>query len=125
MESVRENERVALEHYNPTLLVDIFSKLISCAGEINKGATILSSNTLVQEWTSRFRPALRLSRRSWVESAAFGTLRLNPGSTSVHLGEPVQWVNQPMVHLVNRSIGLDQSTPVNSSQPPVNRWSTL
>ncbi|MED6186684.1 hypothetical protein PIB30_069146, partial [Stylosanthes scabra] len=36
--------------------------------------------------------------------------------TPVHLGYPVKWVNQPMVHLVNRSTGLDQSTPVNSGQ---------
>ncbi|MED6185841.1 hypothetical protein PIB30_060857 [Stylosanthes scabra] len=66
-------------------------------------ATILTSNTSVHEPASRFRPALRLPRRSCAESAAFKTSRLNPGSTPVHLGDPVQWVNQPMVLLVNRS----------------------
>ncbi|MED6137561.1 hypothetical protein PIB30_066103 [Stylosanthes scabra] len=143
MESVRENERVAREHYDLTLLVDIFSTLISCAREIIRGenleflvrATILLSNTSVQDSVSRFEPALRLSGRSWAESAAFGALQLNPGSTLVYLGESVQWVNQPMVHLLNRSTGLDQSMPVNSSQPPVKsgqpsvnggqRWSTF
>ncbi|MED6166437.1 hypothetical protein PIB30_109242, partial [Stylosanthes scabra] len=55
-------------------------------------ATILSSNTLVHESASRFGPALRLSGQSWAESAAFGALRLNPSSTPVQLGEPVQWV---------------------------------
>ncbi|MED6201665.1 hypothetical protein PIB30_097217, partial [Stylosanthes scabra] len=64
-------------------------------------ATIMSSNTSVQESASRFGMALRFSGRNWAESTAFGALRLNPGSTSVHLGEQVHWVNQPMVHLVN------------------------
>ncbi|MED6120627.1 hypothetical protein PIB30_022598 [Stylosanthes scabra] len=59
---------------------------------------------LVHEPTSRFGPALRLPRRSCAESAAFEVSRLNLGSTPVHLGDPVQWVNQPMVHLVNRSM---------------------
>ncbi|MED6222224.1 hypothetical protein PIB30_062315 [Stylosanthes scabra] len=67
---------------------------------------------LVHEPTSRFGPALRLPRRSCAESAAFEVSRLNLGSTPIHLGDPVQWINQPMVHLVNRSTGLDQSTPV-------------
>ncbi|MED6163876.1 hypothetical protein PIB30_084220 [Stylosanthes scabra] len=40
MESVREDERVAREHCHLTLHVDIFSKLISCAGEINKGKNL-------------------------------------------------------------------------------------
>ncbi|MED6224125.1 hypothetical protein PIB30_080719, partial [Stylosanthes scabra] len=53
-------------------------------------ATILSSNTSVQESASRFGPALRLSGRSWAESAAFGASRLNPGLTPVHLSEPGQ-----------------------------------
>ncbi|MED6188236.1 hypothetical protein PIB30_084103 [Stylosanthes scabra] len=61
----------------------------------------------VHDSASRFGLALRLPRRSWDESTAFGASRLNPGSTPGHLGEPVQWVNQPMVHLVNRSTGLD------------------
>ncbi|MED6222252.1 hypothetical protein PIB30_062520 [Stylosanthes scabra] len=50
---------------------------------------------LVHELTSRFRPALRLPRRSCAESTAFEVSRLNLGSTPVHLGDPVQWVNQP------------------------------
>ncbi|MED6153374.1 hypothetical protein PIB30_101365, partial [Stylosanthes scabra] len=75
-------------------------------------ATILTSNASVHEPSSMFGPALRLRRRSWAESAAFEALRLNPGSAPIHLGDPVQWVNQPMVHLVNRSTGFDQTTPV-------------
>ncbi|MED6200049.1 hypothetical protein PIB30_081514 [Stylosanthes scabra] len=63
--------------------------------------TILTSNTSVQEPVSRFGPALWLQRQSCAESAAFEDSRLNLGSTPVHLGGPVQWVNQPMVHLVN------------------------
>ncbi|MED6137650.1 hypothetical protein PIB30_066919 [Stylosanthes scabra] len=59
----------------------------------------------VHELASRFEPSLRLPGRNWVESAAFRASRLNPGSTPVYL------VNQPMVYLVNRSTGLDQSTP--------------
>ncbi|MED6163875.1 hypothetical protein PIB30_084219 [Stylosanthes scabra] len=82
--------------------------------------TILSSNTSLHEPASRFGPALRLLGRSWAESAAFEPSQLNLGSTLVHLDEPVQWVNKPMVHLVNRSIGLDQSMPINSGLPPVN-----
>ncbi|MED6150858.1 hypothetical protein PIB30_076641 [Stylosanthes scabra] len=73
-------------------------------------------------------PALRLLRRSCAESVAFEALRLNRGSTSVDLGDSAQWVNQPMVLLINRSTGLDQSTPVNFSQPSVNdgqSWSKL
>ncbi|MED6199109.1 hypothetical protein PIB30_072806 [Stylosanthes scabra] len=87
-------------------------------------ATILSSNTSVHEPDSRFGMALRLSGRSWAESAAFKASRLNPDSTPVHLGEPVQLVNQPMVHLVNRSTGLDQSTLVSHRSTLVNRGST-
>ncbi|MED6129049.1 hypothetical protein PIB30_103915, partial [Stylosanthes scabra] len=79
-------------------------------------ATILTSNTSIHEPTSRFRPTLRLPGRSWTKTAVSEASRLNLGSTPVHLGYPVQWVNQPMVHLVNRSTGLDQSTPVNSGQ---------
>ncbi|MED6141235.1 hypothetical protein PIB30_101206 [Stylosanthes scabra] len=41
MESLREDERVAREHYDLTLHVDIFSKLISCTGEINKGHELM------------------------------------------------------------------------------------
>ncbi|MED6171124.1 hypothetical protein PIB30_037856 [Stylosanthes scabra] len=70
--------------------------------------TIPSSNMLVHELASRFGPALRLSGRSWAESAVFEISQLNPGSTLVHLGESVQWVNQPMVHLVNRRTMHDQ-----------------
>ncbi|MED6211337.1 hypothetical protein PIB30_072741 [Stylosanthes scabra] len=61
---------------------------------------------LVHEPNSRFGPALRLPRRSCAESAAFEVSRLNLGSTPVHLGDPVQWVNQPMVHLVNGQLVL-------------------
>ncbi|MED6120548.1 hypothetical protein PIB30_021711 [Stylosanthes scabra] len=82
--------------------------------------TILTSNTSVHEPASRFGPALRLPRRSCAESAAFEVSRLNLGSTPVHLGDPVQWVNQPMVHLVNRSTDLDQSTPVSHRSTLVN-----
>ncbi|MED6112577.1 hypothetical protein PIB30_062903 [Stylosanthes scabra] len=57
---------------------------------------------LVHEPTSRFRPALRLPRRSCAKSAAFEASRVHAGLTPVHLGDPVQWVNQPMIHLVNR-----------------------
>ncbi|MED6170877.1 hypothetical protein PIB30_035345 [Stylosanthes scabra] len=74
----------------------------------------------VHEPTSRFGPALTLPRRSCAKSVAFNASRLNLGSTPVHLGGPVQWVNQPMVHLVNRSTGLDQSTPVNHRSTSVN-----
>ncbi|MED6164370.1 hypothetical protein PIB30_089289 [Stylosanthes scabra] len=74
--------------------------------------TILTSNTSVHEPASRFGPALRLPRRSCAESAAFEASRVHPSSTPVHLGDPVQWVSQPMVLLVNRLTGLDQSTPV-------------
>ncbi|MED6140482.1 hypothetical protein PIB30_093661, partial [Stylosanthes scabra] len=88
-------------------------------------ATILSSSTLVQESASRFGLPLRLSGRSWAESAAFGTSRLNPGSTPVHLGEPVHWVNQPMVHLVNWSTSLDQSMLVNHQLIAVNGGQSL
>ncbi|MED6129830.1 hypothetical protein PIB30_111911, partial [Stylosanthes scabra] len=77
----------------------------------------------VHEPTSRFGPALRFLGQSWAESAVFGASRLHLDSTPVHLGELVQWVNKPMVHLVNRSTGLDQSMPVNSGQPSVNRRS--
>ncbi|MED6195947.1 hypothetical protein PIB30_042615 [Stylosanthes scabra] len=49
----------------------------------------------VAESTSRFGLALRLPRRSCAESAAFEALRLNLGSTPVHLGDPVQWVTNP------------------------------
>ncbi|MED6188147.1 hypothetical protein PIB30_083242 [Stylosanthes scabra] len=90
-------------------------------------ATILTSNTSVSEPASRFGPALRLPGRSCVELVAFEASRLNPGSTPVQFGDSVQWVYQPMVHLVNQSTGLDQSTPVNVGQPPVNAgqsWST-
>ncbi|MED6122023.1 hypothetical protein PIB30_035757 [Stylosanthes scabra] len=87
-------------------------------------ATIMSSNMLVHEPASRFGPALRLPRRSWTETAAFEASRLNPGLTPVHLGDPVQWVNQPMVHLVNRSTGLDQSTPISHRSAPANHRST-
>ncbi|MED6210015.1 hypothetical protein PIB30_060091 [Stylosanthes scabra] len=66
-------------------------------------ATVMSSNMLVHEPASRFRRALRLPRRSFAESATFEASRVHLGSTPVHLGDPVQWVNQPMVHLVNRS----------------------
>ncbi|MED6194149.1 hypothetical protein PIB30_025877 [Stylosanthes scabra] len=52
-------------------------------------ATILSSSMSVHESTSRFGPALRLSRRSCAESVAFDASRLNPGSTPVHLGGPI------------------------------------
>ncbi|MED6137608.1 hypothetical protein PIB30_066531 [Stylosanthes scabra] len=85
-------------------------------------APILSSNTSVHELASRFGPALRLSWRSWAESAIFGASRLNPGSTPVHLGELVQWDNKPMVHLVNRSTGLDQSTLVSCRSTAGQRW---
>ncbi|MED6166452.1 hypothetical protein PIB30_109403, partial [Stylosanthes scabra] len=101
-------------------------------------ATILSSNTLVHKSASRFGPALRLSGQSWAESAAFGALRLNPSSTPVQLGEPIQWVK------VNRFNGLTnpwftwstgqlfltsqhRSTTSHVGQPSVNggrRWST-
>ncbi|MED6185535.1 hypothetical protein PIB30_058043 [Stylosanthes scabra] len=56
-------------------------------------ATILTSNTSVHEPTSSFGPALRLSRRSCAESAAFEASRVHPDLTPVHLGDPVQWVN--------------------------------
>ncbi|MED6207712.1 hypothetical protein PIB30_038178, partial [Stylosanthes scabra] len=82
-------------------------------------ATILTSNASVHEPSSRFGPALRLRRRSWAESAAFEALQLNPGSAPVHLGDPVQWVNQPMVHLVNRS------TAVNAGQTSPQPLSSL
>ncbi|MED6120549.1 hypothetical protein PIB30_021712 [Stylosanthes scabra] len=55
---------------------------------------------------------LEVAEAKLAESDAFEVLRLNLGSTPVHLGDSVQWVNQPMVHLVNRSTGLDQSTPI-------------
>ncbi|MED6198431.1 hypothetical protein PIB30_066208 [Stylosanthes scabra] len=87
-------------------------------------ATILTSNTSVHEPTSRFGPALRLPRRSCAESAAFEASRVHPGLTPIHLGDLVQWVNQPVVHLVNRSTGLDPSTPVSHWSTPVNHRST-
>ncbi|MED6201019.1 hypothetical protein PIB30_090930 [Stylosanthes scabra] len=79
----------------------------------------------VHEPVSRFGSALWFPRRSCAESAAFEDSRLNPGSTPVHLGDPVQWVNQPMVHLVKWSTGLDQSTPVIHRLTPVNHRSKL
>ncbi|MED6125062.1 hypothetical protein PIB30_064908 [Stylosanthes scabra] len=45
-----------------------------------------------------------LPGRSGAASAAFGDLRPNPGSAPVHLIEPVQWVNQLMVQLVNHQL---------------------
>ncbi|MED6112047.1 hypothetical protein PIB30_058113 [Stylosanthes scabra] len=69
-------------------------------------AIVLSSNTSLHDSASRFRPALSLPGRSGDESAAFGASRLSPGSALVHLIEPVQWVNQPMVHLVNHQLVL-------------------
>ncbi|MED6200051.1 hypothetical protein PIB30_081516 [Stylosanthes scabra] len=78
----------------------------------NLGYDSESERTLLRTLL-RFRPTLWLPRRSCAESAAFEDSRLNLGSTPAHLGGPVQWVNQPMVHLVNRSTRLDQSMPVN------------
>ncbi|MED6207892.1 hypothetical protein PIB30_039891 [Stylosanthes scabra] len=93
-------------------------------------ATIPSSNTSLHEPASRFRLALRLPGRSWAESAAFGASRLNPGSAPVH---SVESINGPtlmvqLVHLVDRSTGLDQSMPVNHRSMTVKAgqsWSTI
>ncbi|MED6151297.1 hypothetical protein PIB30_081182 [Stylosanthes scabra] len=71
----------------------------------------------VHEPASRFRPALRLLRRSCAESTVFDASRLNPSSTPVHLG----LVRQPTKHRFYRAwVTVKPVGSAKSGRPKVN-----